>query len=259
MPDARYVSTKNTTWTAPSASVRGPASRKISVLRPTEGELRELDEEHHRRARDDAVRERVDPDERGGEEREEDLHPVVHERRDRAGEELTVRLQHAGHERREPHEDRAEEHDPRELDREVELTRLSREAGRHDERWDDPGRREPHERRQDRERDDDDVHHARGDMPGFGLALLRQIAGEDGDERRGERSRNDEVEQRIRDAEGRPERVQLRRLSERGAEDRKTKPSQDPAGDERGDHDERRPRYGHRHASSMSAGSDTAL
>ena len=120
------------------------------VLRATEGELRELDEEHHRGARDDAIRERVDPDERGREQREEDLDAVVDERRDRTGEELTVRLQDAGHERRKAHEDRAEEHDPRELDREIELTGLGCEARRNDERWDDPRRREPHERRQDR-------------------------------------------------------------------------------------------------------------
>src|SRR5260370_543787 len=70
-----------------------------------------------------------------------------------------------------------------------------------------------------------------GQRAGLGVALVGQVAGGDGDERRRERIPDDEVEEGIRDAEGGPESVELRRLSERRAEDRKTKPSQDPAGD----------------------------
>ena len=112
------MSTKNTTWTAPSASVRGPASdeylaharvaqvERQLVLGATEGELRQLDQEHHRRARYDAVCERVDAEEGRREDREEDLHAVVDKGSDGAREELPVRLQHARDERRQPHEDR---------------------------------------------------------------------------------------------------------------------------------------------------------
>src|SRR2546423_636065 len=125
MPVARYVSTKNTIWTAPSASVRGPARRMTSrtpacdrsseneergrggtgrandianagmrqvqrerVGGGREGELGKRDEPHHKSADDDADRDRVDTEEGVPELGEQDDHEVVDKRRCRAREEL---------------------------------------------------------------------------------------------------------------------------------------------------------------------------
>jgi len=110
-------------WTAPSASgARDGQSHDLAdagvakierelVARAAERELRDLDQPHHQRADDGAPRERLDPEERRQEEREQDDHEVVDERRRRAREELAVRVEDAGEQRRQPHEDRAEQHD----------------------------------------------------------------------------------------------------------------------------------------------------
>jgi hypothetical protein len=155
----------------------------------------------------------VDPDERCGEEREEDLDAVVDERRGRAREELAIRLEHAGHERGQAHEDRGQQHDPSELDREGQLLRVLLEPRRHERRH-EPRRRDEHHGRERHEREDEDVHHARCDVPRFLLALLRQVAGEDGNERRCQGAGHEKLEEGVGDLERGPEGVQLRGRTE---------------------------------------------
>src|SRR2546426_948721 len=95
------------------------------------------------------------------------------------------------------------------------------------------------------------VQTTRRDAPGLSLARAGEVAGEDGDERRGERARHEEPEDRVGDLERGPEGVELGGLAEPRADDRKAQPSEDPAGDEGGDHDRRGARDGHRHRVSI--------
>jgi hypothetical protein len=57
---------------------------------------------------------------------------------------------------------------------------------------------------------------------------VREQSREDGDERRSERSRGDELEDQIRDPKRGEERVQIARRPERRADDDDTNPAEDP-------------------------------
>ena len=142
------------------------------VAGPPEGELGELDEPHHERAHDDADRDGVDPEERRRENGEQDDHEVVDERCRRAGKELAVRVQDAGRQRGETHEDRRQQHEPREIDRERELGRPVDEP-RCDDRGHEPRRGDPHHRREADEKEQDRIHHARRHVPRLVFTLAR--------------------------------------------------------------------------------------
>ena len=147
---ASDVTTMNVIWVTPSPIARGAisvsarrawGSRLIDVRHVAEAELsqrRELDEEMAHRSGDDAERETVHPERRREQQSRPDDREVVDDRGHGRGGEPAARVEDARRHRTERQEDRAEQHDPGQLDGLVELDRP--EAGR-DRRAPGPGRR----------------------------------------------------------------------------------------------------------------------
>ena len=213
------------------------------VAGAAEGELGKLNEPHHQSAHDDADRDCMDAEEGIPELREQDDHEVVDKRGCRAREELPVRVEDARRQRRQAHEDRRQQHDPREIDREGDLLGVV-EGG--DESRHDVRRGNPHDDREAHEQKQDGVHDTRRDVPRFVLAFPSQIAREHRDESRRKSAGDHEPEDRVRDLECGQVRVQIGRLAEVRADDGQPEPAEYAAGNEGDDHDRGGPRDRHR-------------
>ncbi len=167
------------------------------------------------RAGDDAEREPVDPERRGEQQGRPDDREVVDDRRDGRGREPATRVEDARRDRPERQEDRAEQHDPGQLDG---LVELGRPEARRDRR--DQDRREDEDA--DREHGQPDEHQVddgRHDSPGARPFVGREQARDDRDEGRGQRPRRDELEDEVGQPERREERIELGRRPERVADD----------------------------------------
>ncbi len=232
---ASEVTTMNVICVAPSPIARGAISgeglarMRIGgidprvVAEPEPGERPDLDQEVAERAGDDAERQPDDAEARGQQDGRADDREVVDDRRHRRGGEPPARVEHAGRHRAQRQQDRAEQHDPRQLDGRLEL--LAREA-RRDDRHDD--RREHEEARGEHgERDQHEVDDRRHDAPRPGRFAGGQQRCHDRHERRRERSRGDELEDQVGDAERREERVEVGRGAERVADDDETHVAED--------------------------------
>ena len=140
---------------------------------------------------------------------------VVDEWGDRGRPERAVGLEQAADHRAQADEDRAEQHDLGESD--GERRRLRVEA-RGDDRH-QPGRSDGHQRAQPGEGQDDEVDHAAGQGPAPRPPRPGPVAGVHRDERGGQGSGHDELEDRIRDAEGGEIGIELAGGAELGADD----------------------------------------
>ena len=125
----------NVIWVAPSPIARGAISSSalracgspsVDPWRVAEAEARqraELDEQVAERPGDDADREALDADRSGQEQRRADDREVVDDRGERRGREPAAGVEDARRDRAERQEDRAQQHDPRQLDGLVESGR----------------------------------------------------------------------------------------------------------------------------------------
>ena len=238
----------NVTWPAPSPNARGAMSSRAClrlgivaidpglVAEPEPPERLELDEQVAQRPGDDADRQAGHPEGRGQEQRPADDRQVVDARRDRRRGEPPAGVEHAG--RHGPHrqEDRAEQHDPGEDDRLLELLALeARRDHAHDRR-----RQHEQDRRQRRQPDQHQVDHRRHDAPGVRLVVAFEEARHDRDQGRRQRARGDQLEDQVGDAEGGEERVELRRIEQLREHDQ-ADPAQDARDEEGPRHDQAGP------------------
>ena len=170
---------------------------------------------------------------RGEQERGADDREVVDDRRDRRRRESTLAVEHARRDRPEGQQDRAQDHDPRQLDRPGHRHRV--EAGRV-ERDELVGEHE-HERGEDQEQPEHQVGHGRHDPPGPLVTIAGDEAGDDRDQRRRHGTGRDELEQEIRDPERGEEGVELTWIGDGVDDDDEPQPAEH-ARDEEGARDD---------------------
>ena len=185
------------------------------------------------RADDHAQCQALDAKPRAEDQRAADDREVVDDRRHGRRGESAAGVEHARGDGPESEEDRAEQHDPGQLDGLVELG--TDEAGG-DVRDDDRGGDEQGDGEHDQP-DEHQVDDRRHDSPGALLLGGREQARDDRDERRRERTGGDQLEDQVRDAERGKERVELGR-SERAGDDDDADVAEDPRDEERAGHDE---------------------
>ena len=191
------------------------------------GHGRQLDEEVADRAGDDTDREARDPERRLEEHGRGDDREVVDDRGDRGRREPVLGVEDARRHGPEREEDRPEEHDPGQVDGELDLCRIeARRDRRHDRRGG-----EGNEHGQSQQPGHHQVGDRRDDPPGPLPLLARGEPGDDRDERRRECPGRDELEHQVWQAERREERVELRPDPEDHADDRDPDPAEQ-AGDE---------------------------
>ncbi len=217
---------------APNAGVTQADGQVIAL--PHLRQVRQLYHQVRHGADRDADRQPFDAHDRRQEDGRADDGQVVEQRRDRRHGELLVAVQDAGHHRAHADQDRAEQHDPRHAHRQLGGRRV--EPGRDDRH--EQRREDRHQQAQRRERDEHQVDDAAGELPGLGVLPSRAIALEDGDECRAQRAGHHELEDGVRNAEGREIRVKLPAGAELRADDQQSDPAQEPAGERRGSEDE---------------------
>ena len=159
---------------------------------------------------------------------------VVGDRRERRGGEPAPGVEHARGDGAQGEEDRAQQHDPGQLDRPGLLLRAE---ARCDQR--DDGRREDEEQGREHEQaDEHEVRDRRHDPPGAIVLARREEPGRDRDERRAEGPRGHELEDEVRDPERGKERVQLAAHAERRADDDDADVADHPRHEERSGDDQ---------------------
>ncbi len=179
---------------------------------------------------DDADRQPLDSHDRRKEDRGADDRKVIEERRDRRYGELLVAVEDPRHHCAHADEDGADEHDPGQVHAQLGGGRIIEgRDDRHEHRGQDG-----HDEADGRQADEHEVDDAAGERPCLLVLAARPIAGEDRDERRAQRAGDDELEDRVGNAEGGEVRIHLARRAELRPDDEQANPAEDPAG-ERGD------------------------
>ena len=207
--------------------------------RPPAGppERRELDAEVEHRAGHNADGERSDPVARREERRCHDDGAVIEKWCQCLGEEALIGGQDANHHSARSQEDRLQQQDPREADDDVVVVRAVAEGDQRDVE----GRDEEEDRRADGQDHDRRVEYPLGDLQGPLVLTLRQVLGEDRDERRADGAGQEEIEEQVRHAEGDPVVVDLMAGAEGVGDDQLAHGAQHAA-EPVGDQDERRGR-----------------
>ncbi len=193
----------------------------------------DLDEQMAEGAGNDADGQTGDPERGGEDEGRADDREVVDDRRDGRGRESTPRVEHARGQRAEREEDRAQNHDPGQADRPVDLLRS-------EPRIDGPDDRRCGDEDDQSENEQPDQHHVRDrrdDPPGPRGLIGREQGRHDRDHGRRQRARRDELEHQVGQPERGEERIEVRTRRERVRDDDDPEPAED-ARDEEGARDD---------------------
>ncbi len=234
--DASEVTTRKVIWLAPRPTARGaistsalrawssPRSMRGGPAEPEPVQRPGLDEEMPHRSGDDADGEAGDAHRAPQDERRTDDREVVDDRCGSRGREPTGRVEDARRDRPEGQEDRAQQHDPRQLHGLVPLG--LREPGR--DHRDDRGRRDEEHDTEDQQPDHDEVGDRRDDPPGALVGAAGEEPRHDRDQGRGQGPGRHELEQQVGDPECREERVEIRAGRVDVGDDDDAQPAEDP-------------------------------
>ena len=203
------------------------------VPEPKASHRPELDEEVSQRPGDHGQGESFDAQARPKDEGPHDDREVIDDRRHGRCGEPPARVQEARRDGAEGKEDRAQQHDPSQLDRPIELGTLE---ARGDDRDDDRGEDEQADRQHDQAKEHE-IDDGRDDPPGPGSLVRGEQSRHDRDEGGRQGACRHELEDEVRDPERREERIEVGG-AERVGDDDDPNISQDPRHQVRGRDDQ---------------------